>query len=116
MKEVQEALKATGIPAFALAWRSTQQNQTAPDLYIVYTTMTTETEHWDDAPRRYLIYVYLNIWCKNDPTDARNSVRSAMRSSGFALVEESDSYEEDTQSYLVSSTWLMQKEVDADGT
>ena len=115
MKEVQEALKATGIPTFALAWRSTAQYPAAPDLYIVYTTMTTETEHWDDAPRRYLIYVYLNIWCKSDPTDARNSVRSAMRAAGFVLVEESDSYEEDTQSYLVSSTWLMQKEVDADG-
>ena len=115
MKEVQAALKATGIPTFALAWRSTAQYPTAPDSYIVYTTMTTETEHWDDAPRRYLIYVYLNIWCKGDPTEARISVRNAMRAAGFALVEESDSYEEDTQSYLVSSTWLTQKEVDADG-
>ena len=113
MKEVQAALQSTSIPAFALAWRSTQQYPTAPDLYIVYTTMTTESEHWDDALILYQVYVYLNIWCKSDPTDARLKVRDAMRAAGFALVEESDSYEEDTQSYLVSSTWLLNKGADS---
>jgi hypothetical protein len=116
MKEVQDALRFTGIPAFALAWRPTEQHPTAPDLYIVYTTMTTEVEHWDDTLRRYQVYVYLNLWSKADPTAAKLSVRSAMRNAGFALVSETDSYEEETTSYLVASTWLLTKETEADGT
>jgi hypothetical protein len=115
MKEVQDALRPTGIPAFALAWRSTPQHPTAPDLYIVYTTMTTETEHWDDTLRRYRVYVYLNIWSKTDPTAAKLSVREAMRTAGFALVEESDSYGEETDSYHIASTWLLIKEAESHG-
>jgi len=116
MKKVQDALRSTGIPAFALAWRSTPGCPTAPDQYIVYTTMTTESEHWDDMLCQYQIYVYLNLWSKDDPTDAIQSVRSAMRSGGFALVEESDSFEEETEYFCISSTWLYRKEVDSDGT
>ena len=116
MKEVQDALRTTGIPTFALAWRSTAAYPTAPDQYIVYTTMTTESEYWDDTLCKYQIYVYLNLWSKYDPTDDIQSVRSAMRSGGFALVEESDSFEEETEYFCISSTWLLRKEADSDGT
>ena len=116
MKEVQDALRTTGIPTFALAWRRAATYPTAPDQYIVYTTMTTESEHWDDTLCRYQIYVYLNLWSKDDPTDAIQSVRSAMRSGGFAHVEESDSFEEETEYFCISSTWLYRKEADSDGT
>ena len=116
MKEVQDALRTTGIPAFALAWRSTEAYPTAPDQYIVYTSMTTESEHWDDALCQYQIYVYLNLWSKDDPTGAARSIRQAMRSGGFALVEESDSFEEETEYFCISSTWLLRKEADSDGT
>ena len=116
MKEVQNALSSTNIPAFALAWRATAQHPQPPDQYIVYTTMTTESEHWDDTLCRYQIYVYLNLWSKDDPTNAALSVRTAMRAAGFALVEESDSYEESTDSYCIASTWLLRKEAEPDGT
>ena len=116
MKEVQDALRATGIPTFALAWRSTPEYPIAPDKYIVYTTMTTESEHWDDTLCRYQIYVYLNLWSKDDPTDATLSIRQAMRSGNFALVEESDSFEEETEYFCISSTWLYRKEAGSDGT
>ena len=52
MKRVQDALRPTGIPAFAGAWKATAENPTVPDQYLVYTTQTYETEHWDDALRR----------------------------------------------------------------
>ena len=78
--------------------------------------MTTESEHWDDTLCQYQIYVYLNLWSKDDPTDAIQSVRSAMRSGGFALVEESDSFEEETEYFCISSTWLLRKEAESDGT
>ena len=116
MKEVQDALRTTGVPTFALAWCSTAAYPTAPDQYIVYTTMTTESEHWDDTLCQYQIYVYLNLWSKDDPTDASLSVRQAMRSGGFALVEESDSFEEETEYFCISSTWLLRKEATPDGT
>ena len=64
---------------------------------------------------RYQIYVYLNLWSKDDPTDATLSIRQAMRSNDFALVEESDSYEESTDTYCIASTWLFRKEADSDG-
>ena len=109
MKEVQDALRTTGIPTFALAWRRAAAYPTAPDQYIVYTTMTTESEHWDDTLCQYQIYVYLNLWSKDDPTDASLSVRQAMRSGGFALVEESDSFEEETEYFCISSTSTVKK-------
>ena len=116
MKEVQNALRATGIPAFALAWRSTAEYPTAPEQYIVYTTMTTESEHWDDDFRQTQVYVYMNLWSREDPTAAAASVRVAMRAAGFSFVEESDSFEEKTEYFCISSTWLLRKEAALDGT
>ena len=107
MKAVQDALYNIGIPVFALAWKATESAPTAPDRYIVYTTMTVEDEHWDDELRQYRVYVYLNLWSKSDPTADTLSVRSAMRAGGFQLVEETDFFEEDTGYYRISSTWVI---------
>ncbi|MGJ4851313.1 hypothetical protein ACH6CV_13800 [Bacillota bacterium Meth-B3] len=113
MKKVQDALKPTGIPAFPGAWKPTASQPTAPAQYIVYTTMTTEDEHWDDGPRRYRTYVYLNLWSDPDPTDAILSVRAAMRAAGYAMIEENErvSPDEEARQYLVSWTWVGTGEV-----
>ena len=110
MKIVQDALRPTGIPAFAGAWKSTPMQPTAPEQYLVYTTMTREDEHWDDEFRRYRVYVYLNLWSVNDPTAATATVRAAMRQAGFALLEESDSYNPDARQTLVAWTWVIRLE------
>lgn len=110
MKEVQDALAELGVPVFALAWKATEAAPTAPDCYIVYTTMTSEDRHWDDDLRQYRVYVYLNLWSRADPTDTELTVREALRRAGFAMVEESDSYEPDTAYYCVSSTWVIRTE------
>ncbi len=107
MRIVQEALAPTGIPAFAGAWKSTPENPTAPDQYIVYTTMVTEDEHWDDEFQKYRVYVYLNLWSKGDPTAAVRSIRSAMRLAGFGFYDETDSYNDDTDYHLVAGTWVI---------
>lgn len=110
MKIVQDALRPIGIPAFAGAWKPTAAQPTALDQYLVYTTMTREDEHWDDAFRRYRVYVYLNLWSAHDPTVAIASVRAAMRQAGFALLEESDSYNADARQTLVAWTWIIRPE------
>lgn len=115
MELVQKALEPTGIPAYADAWRPTQKHKTAPDTYIVYTTMTVETEHWDDTNRRYKVYVYLNLWTKDDPTEPIRLIRNAMRSGGFGMAQEITSYQEDTGYTLVACTWVIDTE-DDDGT
>ena len=115
MREVQRALSDIGIPVFALVWRPIGMQKTAPDQYVVYTTMTTEDEHWDDSPIRYKIYVYLNLWSKADPTEKQMAIRNAMRLNGFEMVEETDSFEDDTKMYEVSSTWVLWKDVGSDG-
>ena len=114
MKRVQDALKPTGIPAFPGAWKPTAVQPTAPAQYLVYTTMTTEAEHWDDALRRYRIYIYLNLWSDPDPTDAIRAVRAALRTAGFAMVEEDEraSPDEESRQYLVSWTWVFWSEPD----
>lgn len=112
MRQVQEALRPTGIPAFAGAWQSTVQHPTAPEQYLVYTTMHTEDEHWDDTPRRYRVYVYLNLWSAGDPTDAVRRIRAVMRQAGFALSDETDSYNDDTRQTLVAWTWVSWLEVE----
>lgn len=108
MKEVQDALRATGIPAYALAWKSTSSAPVPPDTYLVYTTRTFESEHWDDILKSYTVNVYLNMWTKLDPTDNTLLVRSAMRTAGFEMSEESTSYEESTDMTLVAWTWTIQ--------
>ena len=70
MRQVQDALASVGIEAFPGAWKPTAEHTTAPNQYIVYTTMTYEDEHWDDEFRRYRVYVYLNLWSRIDPTEA----------------------------------------------
>lgn len=117
MKRVQEALRPTGIPAFAGAWKSTVEYPITPEQYMVYTTVRTEDEHWDDEAWRYRVYVYLNLWSKTDPTPAILQVRAAMRQAGFVFVEETDQmandsgYNEDTRQYLTSWTWLCEEEM-----
>lgn len=113
MKRVQDALRPTGIPAFAVAWKPTAAQPIAPEQYLVYTTMTREDEHWDDEFRRYRVYIYLNLWSVHDPTEAISSVRAAMRQAGFALLEESDSYNADARQTLVAWTWVIRLEVGA---
>ena len=115
MELVQRAMETTGIPTFANAWKPTDAHPTAPDTYVVYNTMTLESEHWDDGNRRFKIFVYLNLWTKADPTEAIARIRSAMRTAGFSLSQELDSYDDDTGYTLVACTWVIQV-VDEDGT
>lgn len=110
MKQVQDALSLIGIPTFAGAWKATAEHPSVPDEYLVYTTMTTEDEHWDDALRRYRIYIYLNLWTVLDPTETIQRVRAAMRSSDFAMQDETDSYNDDTRQTLVAWTWVLDLE------
>jgi len=113
MKQVQDALRPTGIPAYAGAWKATAQHQTPPDQYLVYTTQTYEDEHWDDALRQYRVYVYLNLWTERDPTEAIRQVRAAMRSADFAMEDEADSYNDDTRQTLIAWTWVLRMEAEA---
>jgi hypothetical protein len=108
MKRVQDALASTGIPAFPGAWKPTAAQPTAPAQYLVYTTLTTEDEHWDDGFRHYRVYVYLNLWSDADPTDAIRATRAALRAADFALVEETEQASPDdaANQYLVSWTWV----------
>ena len=107
MQKVQQALANIGIPVFALSWKPTQNNQQPPAQYVVYTTHITEDEHWDDAFVRYKILVYLNLWSKTDPKEMTRLIRSAMRQGGFSLSDESDEFEDDTQTFRVSSTYVI---------
>ena len=114
MKRVQDALNTTGIPVFPNAWKPTATQPTAPIQYMVYTTMTTEDEHWDDGFRRYRVYVYLNLWSEPDPTEAILAVRAALRAAEFALIDEriQASPDEEANQYLVSWTWVFWSESD----
>ena len=112
MKQVQDALRPTGIPTFAGAWKATPEYQTTPSEYLVYTTMTTEGEHWDDTVRKYRVYVYLNLWTMIDPTATIRRVRAAMRQAGFAMEDETDSYNDDTRQTLVAWTWVLEMEAE----
>ena len=108
MKQVKSALRPTGIPTFAGAWMPTDEQPKPPKQYLVYTTMTYESEHWDDAPRCFRVYVYLNLWSTTDPTVSVAAVRGAMRKAGFGMLEESHTYDPGAKQTLVSWTWVFQ--------
>ena len=110
MRIVQNALREIGIPVFAGVWKPTPENPTAPDQYVVYTTMVTEEEHWDDEFRQYRVYVYLNLWSKGDPTEMVRRIRTDMRLAGFGFYEETDSYNDETDYNLVAATWVIYTE------
>ena len=114
MKRVQDALSPTGIPTFPNAWKPTAAQPTAPMQYMVYTTMTTEDEHWDDGFRRYRVHVYLNLWSEPDPTEAILAVHAALRTAEFALIDEriQSSPDEEANQHLVSWTWVYWAEAD----
>ncbi len=112
MRQVQDALRPTGISAFAGAWKPTVEHPEAPERYIVYTTMRTEDEHWDDAYRNYRVYVYLNLWIMDDPTESARAIREAMHAAGFSMSDERDSYNADTRQTLIAWTWVGSLEAD----
>ena len=106
MERVQKALQNVGIPAFAGAWKATEENPNPPNQYLVYTTECFEDEHWDDVNRLLRVNIYLNLWSSTDPTAAIRSVRQAMRRAGFAFSDEAVSYNDDTRQALVAWTWV----------
>lgn len=112
MKQVQNALKNI-VPVYQDAYRPTAKSQAQPDQYIVYTTMTTEDWHADDAYQSIRTYVYMNLWSMGDPTDTAKAVRAAMREAGFAMSEESTGattgesyYAEGPNLFCVRWTWV----------
>ena len=117
MRQVQQALRDTGIPVYAGVWRASSANQNPPPQYCVYSTATVEAEHEDDHPSRYRTYVYLNLWSETDPTEARYAIRNAMYAAGFGMVEESDkgynqpAYDTATREYTVQWTWCIAEPV-----
>lgn len=117
MKIVQDALAATGIPTYPLAWRVTDQYPVPPETYLVYTTRLYESQHSDDVPQRYTLYVYLNMWTKTDPESDKLKVRAAMRNADFGMDAESTTHDESTEQILVAWTWVldMPTEVSSDG-
>jgi len=118
MKQVQEALANIGIPVMAGIWRATTENQNPPLQYVVYSSTTTEAEHYDDHVRALRTYVYLNLWSDFDPTEMAETIRQAMFGYGFGMLEESDkgynhpAYDPPTKTYTVQWTWVWFEEVD----
>ena len=118
MRQVQEALANIGIPVMAGIWRATSESQNPPAQYVVYSSMSTEADHWDDHVRAIRTYVYLNLWSDTDPTDMANTIRQAMYSYGFGMLEESDkgynqpAYDAPTKTYTVQWTWVWFEETD----
>ena len=118
MRQVQEALANIGIPVMAGIWRTTMESQNPPLQYVVYSSTTTEAEHYDDHARALRTYVYLNLWSDIDPTDMAEAIRQAMFSYGFGMLEESDkgynhpAYDPSTKTYTVQWTWVWFEEVD----
>ena len=117
MKQVQQALSGTGIPAFAGTWRATPGQPTPPAQYLVYSTVTTEDYHHDDRVIAYKTFVYLNLRSTIDPTEAAARIRSAMDIAGFAMIEESDrsgsqpAYDAETRQFTIQWTWCLREEV-----
>lgn len=118
MKKVQDALVPTGIPVYAAIWKPTDDYAQPAAQYLVYSSTTTEDEHHDDQPISYKTFVYLNLWSAGDPSEAVMKVRRAMRSAGFAMVEETDkghnrpAYNVDANLFTVNWTWVIREAVD----
>ena len=116
MKEVQEALRAIGIPVLAGVWRATSREQNPPAQYCVYSTTTTEAAHEDDHVSSFRTYVYLNLWSDFDPTEMADTIRRAMYGYGFTMLEESDkgynqpAYDTATRQYTVQWTWVWRED------
>lgn len=105
MQRVQQALNGIGIPVqFGVFKNDTKAP--IPDSFIVYTTMRVESEHSDDAPSEYKVYVYLNLYTKNDSETLVKQIRAAMRENGFALSSELTSWDGVTDQMLTAFTWI----------
>ena len=118
MRMLQETLAPTAIPVYAAIWKPTAAYPNPPDQYLVYSTTTTEDEHFDDEPVSTKTFVYLNLWSTGDPTDAAKTVRRAMRAAGFSMVEESDrgynnpAYDVQADLFTIAWTWVHREEID----
>lgn len=118
MRQVQSALKDIGIPVMAGVWRATSANQNPPSQYVVYSSTTAESSHSDDRVTSLRTYVYLNLWSEVDPTPMRDTIRAAMYSAGFGMLEETDkgynqpAYDTATRTYTIQWTWVWREEVD----
>lgn len=117
MKQVQLALGDLGVPVVAGVWRPTTPSPNPPSQYLVYSSTMREEEHCDDRLAATRTYVYLTLWSSIDPTVMVGRVRSAMRTAGFELVEETDrgynqpAYDTATQLFSVFWTWSLVEEV-----
>lgn len=114
MKSVQDAMRPvieSGIPCQEGIWRATGIDQNPPPQYVIYSSTVSEKRHCDDMVLVYQTYVYMNLWSKTDPTDAKFAIRKAMYDAGFSIVSESTkgynqpAYDHYTHQYTVQWTW-----------
>lgn len=87
MKQVQSALADIGIPVFAGVWRATWPDQNPPVQYCVYSTTTTEASHHDDHVTSFRTFVSS---VERHRPDMADTIREAMYTYGFMMLEESD--------------------------
>lgn len=118
MRQVQEALRGI-VQAHQDVYRPARADMQAPAQYAVYTTITTEDEHWDDEVQSIKTFVYLNLWSEGNPTGTAKAIRQAMRKAGFSMAEESTGsttgtadYAEGTKRFCVSWTWVYRERID----
>ena len=120
MKQIQTALKRTGIPAYPQIWKATKANPKPPAQYLVYSAMRWPEAFRDDESTAVKTTVYLNLWSQTDPTAAAKKVRDALALSGWAMEEEGtgtssgSDYDADADMYSVSWTWTLWEDANGD--
>ena len=105
MQLIQDAMPE-GVSAYAGAWRPTAEVPQVVYPYVVYTTMRYPDRHADDDDISWAVYVYMNLYCENDPGEKRKAVRQAMKAAGFGVSEEREEYDEATGTNNVSWTFV----------
>lgn len=121
MKVVQDSLALTGIPAYAQMWQATEDHPQPPKQYLAYSYMLRPDAFQDDVHTQYVIYLYLNLWTDDDPTESIDKVRRAMFSTGWDMDEETTkgykqpAYNEMIDRYCVIWTWVYREDVPPGG-
>ncbi len=97
---VKNALADVGCTVYWLAWTG-QGNP--PATYITFSTRESDAMYASDFATETKQTVYVEIWSNGEPAAVYSAVKAAMKSSGFALAEAIDLF--DNPGYHISMTY-----------
>ena len=104
MRETIYAILSAILPG--VYWVTLPVNDMAPEQYITFNVRQVDEFYANDAPAGTYYTVYVDLFSSTDDQHKADAIKTAMVNAGFAMTDDMPMYENDTDRWHYSTTWV----------